>query len=608
MRRPPWPTAAEYREAIADPSSFGRADLREGRLELGSGGLPKTCAGTFSTTFRVATASGDVAVRCFKSGFDDPQRRYAAIAELLRYVRNDALCRTDYDAEAIRVKGTPWPAVIMEWISGRSLDAEIARQVSEDIGGDAILRLATQFREVVRSLGALGIAHGDLQHGNILVADGKMRLIDYDAMYLPAIADLAQAEFGHRNYQHPQRRNAPFDSRLDRFSSLVIYVALVALASDRSLWTRFSDGDNLLFRAHDFTSSGKSELFRALLANNATSGLADVLRAACAIPVTETPSLEEAIAASASTMSAHPFDAPPKPPERANRPIEIIAPSAVVDVAASEVASTVRTAPVEVPRHHTFVDRDAQPIVGSARAGTARSLVLVTLAMALVGLAIGIALAALHRGTAPQVASRNATAVRDEPTPQATHALAHVRTPVPTKHVAAAPVVLVTTPATTAPGPPTATARPTTPPTSAPTIVPTPKPSLPPANTVKPTSRVATRQLQGSWQISEANDRVGTIVWTGAAAAAGDRTIVLDARKASVAGRSATPCERQTILHAEFAIGVGRQTVPYRETNCAGATSGGEIRVNDFAIDAGSFTGSVWQDGAKLGDFTASKR
>ena len=519
MIRPVWPTAAQYREAIADPQAIGRADLRSGRVELGSGGIPKIYTGSSSTTFRIAIAGGDVALRCFNYGSGEPQRRYAAISELSRYAHNDALCRTEYEDEAIRVDGTPWPAVIMEWISGRSLDAEIATHVGHDGGGDALVRLATHFREVVRALGALGIAHGDLQHRNILVENDRIRLIDYDAMYLPAIADLATSEFGHRNYQHPKRREAPFDARLDRFSSLVIYTSLIALASDRTLWSRFNDGDNLLFRAHDFTSNGRSELFRALFADNATSGLADVFRAACVSPVTETPSLEAAIAACASTMSVRAVVARPKPRE------------------------------------------GPKPV----RARTRGLLARVALAMTLIGLAIGFAMAALHGRTAPQVASRGSIARR---------------IPLPLRTTfAPSPIVRRT---------------------AAPTVAPT--------TTVVPVSRIATRDLTGTWTLAEANDRVGTIVWAGEAVATTGRTIVLDVRKSSVAGRSATPCERQTFLHAEFAVGVGRQTVPYRETNCAGASSGGEIRVRDLGNDAGSFSGSIWQGDAKLGDFTAIKR
>ena len=98
------------------------------------------------------------------------------------------------------------------------------------------------------------------------------------------------------------------------------------------------------------------------------------------------------------------------------------------------------------------------------------------------------------------------------------------------------------------------------------------------------------------------------MVWSGNAVLAGGRTIVLDARKDSIAGRSASPCERRTDLRAAFALGIAQQTVPFRETNCEGTTFSGEIRVASFSRGDRSFSGSFWQAGAKLGDFTASKR
>jgi hypothetical protein len=113
--------------------------------------------------------------------------------------------------------------------------------------------------------------------------------------------------------------------------------------------------------------------------------------------------------------------------------------------------------------------------------------------------------------------------------------------------------------------------------------------------------------LQGEWQIDEANLQDGRMVWSGNAVLASGRTVVLDAHKDSIAGRSASQCERQTDLRATFALGIAQQTVPFRETNCEGTTLSGEIRVASFSRDDRSFSGSFWQSGVKVGDFTASK-
>lgn|GEM_PF-5016571 len=164
-----------------------------------------------------------------------------------------------------------------------------------------------------------------------------------------------------------------------------------------------------------------------------------------------------------------------------------------------------------------------------------------------------------------------------------------------------------------------AVARSTVAPTVAATAATTVTPSV--AATVTPTA-VATvaatvaaapavtagNAVQGAWEIDEANVQVGTIVWSGSAVLSRGNTIALDVRKASVGGRSATKCERETELRAAFSVGVPVQTVPYTEVNCQGASSTGEVRVSAFATDGRSFRGSFWLDDVKLGDFDARRR
>ncbi len=319
------PDARAYLDALSDPVSRADVERRFGALECSPNGLPKVYAGAFSTTFHCETPGGGVALRCFTRSADDLER-YVVIADSLRHVRTAALCRTQYVPYGIRIGDAWWPAIEMEWIAGRTLDAEIEARLADS---DAMLELATRFRETVQSLGALGIAHGDLQHGNILVADGQVRLIDYDAMFVPALAGMCQLEYGDRNYQHPKYRTAPFDGRLDRFSSIVIYTALVALAADRSLWSRFNVGGTM-FRVNDFTSNGSSELFRTLLANTATSGLARALLVACRMPVEEVPTLEEVIRTSARPLPTFSPEVAREAPPPSRPAIPLVPPRAAV--------------------------------------------------------------------------------------------------------------------------------------------------------------------------------------------------------------------------------------------------------------------------------------
>ncbi len=317
-----WPDGSAYVEAIQNTTNLGDQELRSGTFETRANGLPKPYSGGFTTTFHYVTASGAFAVRCFTRGNDDLERRYRAITEFLHYVQNDAFCQAEYIADGIRVTGKWWPIIKMQWIAGRQLNAEIEALLSD---GAKLQVLAQKFRAMVNSLGVIGVAHGDLQHGNIIVSNGELRLIDYDGIFLPDLSGMLASEFGHRNYQHPQRPQAAFDARLDRFSSLAIYTALVGLASDPTLWARYNNDENILFRAQDFTSGGTSKLFQELLRQPATCKLAEALIAASGGPIDQVPRLEEVIAGTAAPAMTQATNsgsaAPQAPPPTSPAPI-----------------------------------------------------------------------------------------------------------------------------------------------------------------------------------------------------------------------------------------------------------------------------------------------
>jgi hypothetical protein len=151
----------------------------------------------------------------------------------------------------------------------------------------------------VRDLSRHGIAHGDLQHGNILVTpSGELKLIDYDGMYVPGLDGLGASELGHPNYQSPLRTKDNWGPDIDRFSSWVICTSLTALALDPPLWQALHvDGDEtLLFHKSDFTDRDASRVHYAL-ANSSAARLRQMARDIeflwapdlAAIPSLETP-------------------------------------------------------------------------------------------------------------------------------------------------------------------------------------------------------------------------------------------------------------------------------------------------------------------------------
>ena len=157
--------------------------------------------------------------------------------------------------------GTWWPAVKMGWVQGESFTGYIVRNRT----APAVLRaFAAKFAIMVDCFQTAGVAHGDLQHGNVLVVDDTPVLVDYDGMYVPALKGRASNELGHQNYQHPGRQPGHFGVELDNFSCWVVFCSLLLLGSDPGVWERCKGGDEcLLFRKHDFERPDESISFRS---------------------------------------------------------------------------------------------------------------------------------------------------------------------------------------------------------------------------------------------------------------------------------------------------------------------------------------------------------
>src|SRR5205823_266576 len=152
----------------------------------------------------------------------------------------------------------------------RSLgDPELKKaQIAEGLLGDpaGLAALRARFRRLVKDIEGAKFAHGDLQHGNILVRGKDLLLIDYDGMWVPELKGRQATEIGHRAYQHPRRSTTDYGPYLDRFSALVIYLSLRALEIDRRLWDQYHTGDNLLFVREDFNEPGKTPIWGDLAA------------------------------------------------------------------------------------------------------------------------------------------------------------------------------------------------------------------------------------------------------------------------------------------------------------------------------------------------------
>jgi hypothetical protein len=251
--------------AFRDPA------LRTVTIEMNHLGQPKPRSGNFATVYKAQRPDGGLlAIRTFNRRSDSRRERYQIVSNYLEQKSLSSLVHFEYDERGIRsTDGKFYPLIAMEWVPGVTL-FEWARDRSREGFREALAIAAEVWLQVVRELQANGIVHGDLQHGNVMVSsEGYFKLVDYDCLAVPAIMGQPNLEIGMEPYQHPQRTaETMLFPGLDNFSSLVIYVALRALAAAPHLWITYVDTpgyDKLLFRKDDFANPQGSRLYYELM-------------------------------------------------------------------------------------------------------------------------------------------------------------------------------------------------------------------------------------------------------------------------------------------------------------------------------------------------------
>lgn len=260
-----WPQAQEYHEAIQNPvTAFLDAELKNGTVRTDRLGLPVVISGNFASVYQITTTGGVWAVRCFVREVPDSHRRYEQISRTLKTLQLPYTAPFEYLPRGIRVGGRELPIVKMRWMQGQLLNDYVAANLRNST---VIAQLAKKWAAMVSDLHEKKIAHCDLQHGNVLVVNHQLMLIDYDGMFVPAFSGLKANEQGHPNYQHPKRSDADFGPYTDHFSAWVIYAALRVLAVSPELFElakALGRDDCLLFNRDDFSDPNGSPILNEL--------------------------------------------------------------------------------------------------------------------------------------------------------------------------------------------------------------------------------------------------------------------------------------------------------------------------------------------------------
>jgi cell division septation protein DedD len=291
-----WPTHTDYQDAIQNPPiCFAEDDLKAGTAACDMLGLPRVTSGNFASVYELSAGDKRYAVRCFVRQVSGQQGRYARLCEHLGKVKMPWLVDFNYFLKGIMVRGEWFPVVKMDWVEGSPLNTWIEDNL---IHPEKLKAAAGQWRTLVSDMRKNHLAHGDYQHGNIMVTTkDELRLVDYDGMYCPAFGKGRSPELGHANFQHPRRLAEHYDDSIDNFSAIVIYLSLLALAEEPQLWKDFYTVDNLLLLSSDYKNPQNSKAFARLEAskNPVVKQLATLLKNCCMRSVQDVPWFEDAV-------------------------------------------------------------------------------------------------------------------------------------------------------------------------------------------------------------------------------------------------------------------------------------------------------------------------
>ena len=306
-----WPSHTDYQDAIQNPHiCFEAEDLKVSEVGCDMLGLPKVMSGNFACVYSVTTGGQRYAIRCFVRQVLGQQGRYARLSQNLCGLGLPCMVTFDFILRGIKVKNEWYPIVKMQWVDGLPLNQHLEECFDN---ANTMRDLAAKWRVLMKGLRENLLAHGDLQHGNVMVTtDGEFRLVDYDGMFTTAFRGKSP-ELGHINFQHPRRTPDYYNEDLDNFAALVIYTSFLALASEPELFKKFYTGDNLILLSADFRNPAQSEAFKRLKENKdpKVQQLATLLERLCMVDVSKVPGFEDTLVALDNGTLGNLMDAAP---------------------------------------------------------------------------------------------------------------------------------------------------------------------------------------------------------------------------------------------------------------------------------------------------------
>ena len=214
-----FPPVQSYEKAISKgSSSFKTLDLK---FSLFRTKLPKLYmygCGQFAAVFKANSDKKSYALRCFLQASSGGLKRYNSLSKYLKRKKLDWLCGFDFLENEIIIENKTFPVLLMDWVEGDDLQKFITNNINNK---QVLTDLQKEFVSLSKKIEKNNIGHGDIQDANVIICNtekgNKIKLIDYDGMFIPDLEGENSVELGKPAYQHPKRTHQDFNNKMDRY-------------------------------------------------------------------------------------------------------------------------------------------------------------------------------------------------------------------------------------------------------------------------------------------------------------------------------------------------------------------------------------------------------
>jgi len=238
-------------------------EIKDCKPEKNKMGDPFYYPGNFAAVFKVKNNDRYHALRFFTKKNDDAINRYKHLHDFFQNIKLPFILHFEYLKDAINVKSgktnRKFPILKMDWVQGQELE-----KILKNADKNKMKLIKTNFKEMIDSMEQNHIAHGDLHPKNILLGnDGNLKLVDYDCFYIPDFQGDYMPEIGDKDCQHPNRQNFDYNDKIDRFSALVLYLAISSIEENPKL-THDPNHLEFIFTQRDYEEPDKSAIFNKI--------------------------------------------------------------------------------------------------------------------------------------------------------------------------------------------------------------------------------------------------------------------------------------------------------------------------------------------------------